>query len=201
MLFRSIKDNNIPIRSSRKRPLTLSEFKVIKPLLATVGANEKKIWQQRAIGDGFEGSERLPIGRYSCPTKPRRRLRQQVTRPTLYYRALEIMESKLSDGDFNTNQGTPKCARPISLDFTTPHQQLQDAVGSIELLSDEIPMEVKSRSVSPIDSENVVMTIDAMDIKPGDQQHQQPMMMPKAPTQPNQARRSEERRVGKECPV
>lgn len=182
---RPIKEKQIPIRSSRKRPLTLSEFKVIKPLPATVVAKEKKIWQQPAIGDGFEGSERLPTGRHSCPTKPRRRPRQQVIRPTLYYRALEIVESKPFDVDLNTNQGTPEYVRPIALDFTTAHRESQDVLASLESLSDELLMEVESSPASPIGSENVVMTIDAVDIKHGNQQHQQAMEILKYPTQPN----------------
>lgn len=182
---RPIKEKQIPIRSSRKRPLTLSEFKVIKPLPATIGANEKDISPQPATGDGFEGSERLPTGRHSCPTKPRRRPRQQVTRPTLYYRALEIVESKPFDIDLNTNQGTPEYIKPIALDFATARRESRDVVASTETLPDELLVEVESSTASTITSEIVVMTIHAMDIKHGNQQHQQAMEILEAPTQPN----------------
>ena len=176
---RLAKKKQVPLRSSRKRLLTLSGFIVIKPRAAPVSANEKKTWQPSAPGDGFEGRERLPTGRNSRPTKTRKRTRQQIARPTLYYNALEILESKTYEVDFLEGQKTPKYAAPATLGSEIAHHKTEDAMVSDAALSDDLLMEAESGPAIPVDADNVVETIelDAMYVDQDTHQHLDPQAM------------------------
>ena len=169
---RLAKEKQVPIRSSRKRPLTLSEFKIIKPLATPVDANEKT-WQYPAIGDGFEGPERLPTGRNSRPTKLKRRLREQVSRPTTYYRALEIVEFKSYEVDFPAQPETPEYAGPIASGVKIAPRETEDAVVSDAALSDDLLIKAEPGPAIPAAAEIVIETIelDTMDVEQDAPQH------------------------------
>ena len=172
-ITRLIKEKQVPTRSARKRSLTLTTCKIIKPLAVPVGTNEKRTWQLSAIGDGFDGSERLPTGRKPRGTKARRRPRQQINRPTLYYKALEIVESKTYEVGFLERQDTPQHAGPAAPGFEITHHEMEDAVAFAAALSGDLLMEAESCPALPVDADKVIETIelDAMDVKQDIPQH------------------------------
>lgn len=184
------KKKQVLARSARKRLLTLSGFKIIKPPAVPVGVNEKKTWQLPVISDGFEGSERLPTSRNPRSTKARRRPRQQITLPTLYYKALEIVESEIYKVDFLKTPETPQHAWPAALDVEIAHHAMEDVVVSAAL-SDDLLREAESGPAIPVDAHKVVQTIelDPVNVEQETPQHLDPqaMKMSKASAQESQA--------------
>ena len=179
----------VPARSARKRSLTLTTCKIIKPLAVLVGTNEKKTWQLSDIGDGFDGSERLPTGRKPHGTKARRRPRQQSTRATLYYKALEIVESKTYEVGFLGRQDTPPHAGPAAPGFEIAHHEMEDAVAFAAAVSGDLFMEGEYCPALPVDADKVVKTIelDAMDVKQDIPKHLDPQTIKMSTAQESHA--------------